>query len=102
MHAWHQKVPTSQRRWLLPALTGMALIVGTVAAPGPLLAAGPPRIGVPGTRPAWATAAADTGPVPASTVIHARVYLASRDPAGLAAYAQQVSEPGSPEYAHHL
>lgn len=102
MHAW-QKVPISgRRRWLLPALAGMALIAGTIATQAPVQAAGPQRLSVPGARPAWATARADTGTVPAGTVIDARVYLAGRDPAGLAAYARQVSTPGSPKYAHYL
>jgi subtilase family serine protease len=102
MDVWHQIAPISRRRWLLPALAATALIAGTVAIPGQVLAAGTPRVAIPGSRPAWATSAADTGPVPAGTAIDARVYLAGRDPAGLAAYAQQVSEPDSPEYAHYL
>jgi subtilase family serine protease len=108
MHASHERVPIRQRRSLLravavlPALAALALIMSTIATPGPALAAGPQRLGVPGSHPAWATSAADTGPVAAGTVIDARVYLAGRDPAGLAAYAQQVSEPGNPEYAHYL
>jgi subtilase family serine protease len=102
MHVWHQMALISSRRWLLVALAGMALIVSIVAVPGRTPASGSPRLDVPGTRPAWATPAADTGPVPAGTVIDARVYLAGRDPAALAAYAQQVSEPGSAGYAHYL
>jgi subtilase family serine protease len=102
MDAWHQMVPVSPRRRLLFALAAMVLITSSVVAAGRALAAGPPRLGVPGTLPAWATPANDTGPVPAGAVIDARVYLAGRDTAGLAAYARQVSQPGSPGYAHYL
>ena len=102
MHGLHQMVQILRRPWLLPALAATALIAGAVAIPGQVPAAGASRLAIPGSRPAWATSAVDTGAVPAGTVIDARVYLAGRDPAGLAAYAQLVSEPDSPKYAHYL
>ena len=57
----------------------------------------------------WATlvadegsATADLGAAAASAPASARVYLAGRDPRGLAAYAAAVSEPGSPLYHRYL
>ncbi|HEY6792674.1 MAG TPA: protease pro-enzyme activation domain-containing protein [Trebonia sp.] len=102
MHPWHHMIPVPPRKRLLFALAATTLIVSSVAASEQVLAAEPPRFDVPGSQPTWATPAADTGLVPAGTVIDARVYLAGRNPAGLAAYAQQVSRPGSPSYAHYL
>lgn len=102
MRTWHRIPRIPRRRWLLPAVAGAALIAGGIAAPVWGMAAGTPRAAVPDSRPAWATPAADTGPVPASTMIDARVYLAGRNPEGLAAYARQVSRPGSPGYARYL
>ena len=40
-------------------------------------------------------------PVTTGTV-NARVYLAGQDPAGLAAYAAAVSQPGNADYGHFL
>jgi subtilase family serine protease len=57
---------------------------------------------LPGSQPSWATARADRGAVPASGRIALEVLLSSADPGGLAAYAQAVSSPGSPEYHHYL
>lgn len=102
MRTWHRITRIPRRRWLLPAVAGAALIAGGIVAPVWGMAAGTPRVGVPDSRPAWATQTADTGPVPASTMIDARVYLAGRNPAGLAAYARQVSRPGGPGYARYL
>lgn len=59
--------------------------------------------------PLWAylqsqggTAAADLGPVAASAPVNVRVYLAGRDPRGLAAYVVAVSDPRSRLYRHYL
>lgn len=57
---------------------------------------------VAATHPAWATAAADKGTVPAATPVTARVYLASQDAAGLAAYAKAVADPSSAAYGKFL
>ncbi|WP_329561131.1 S53 family peptidase [Kitasatospora sp. NBC_01266] len=54
------------------------------------------------SQPSWATARADQGAVPASSRMSVEVLLSSQDPSGLAAYAQAVSSPGSPEYHHYL
>jgi subtilase family serine protease len=53
-------------------------------------------------HPSWATPQADKGAVSATTRITARVYLASQDAAGLAAYAQAVSTPSSSQYGKYL
>jgi len=51
----------------------------------------------------WATSAHRvSAPSVTRGTVSARVYLAGRDPAGLAAYASAVSDPRSPEYGHYL
>jgi subtilase family serine protease len=92
------------RRHTLVSACALALGAATVAAlPAQARAAsGPQRLAVAESHPAWATAVTDKGVVPSNTAISARVYLAGRDPAGLAAYAAQVSEPGSAVYGHYL
>ncbi|MFF3738640.1 protease pro-enzyme activation domain-containing protein [Streptomyces sp. NPDC002566] len=82
----------------LPVLAG-ALAFGVPAAHA---AGGPARDALAGTRPAWATAEADRGATPDGARVSARVYLAGRDAAGLAAYARAVSDPGSPSYGEYL
>ncbi|MEU0676871.1 S53 family peptidase [Streptomyces sp. NPDC006172] len=82
----------------LPVLAG-ALAFGVPAAHA---AGGPARDALAGTRPAWATAKADRGATPDGARVSARVYLAGRDAAGLAAYAAAVSDPGSPSYGKYL
>lgn len=64
---------------------------------------------IPGYVPLWAylqdqggTASADLGPAPAGAPVSARVYLAGRDPRGLAAYAAAVPDPHSWLYRHYL
>jgi len=54
------------------------------------------------THPAWASASADRGAVPASTSITSVVYLAGQSPAAMAAYATAVSTPGSPLFHKYL
>jgi subtilase family serine protease len=96
----------AKRRWLpLPAVLAPAAVLafGAAVAPGQALAAPqPPRLAIADSHPAWASQAADAGQVPSTTAITARVYLAGRDPESLAAYAQQVSDPGSAAYGHYL
>ncbi|MBK3638208.1 S8/S53 family peptidase, partial [Streptomyces sp. MBT97] len=82
----------------LPMIAG-ALALGIPAAHA---ADGPARDTLAGTRPAWATAKADKGSTSDSAKVSARVYLAGRDAAGLAAYARSVSDPGSPAYGKYL
>jgi subtilase family serine protease len=83
-----------------------ALVLGTLAVATPAIAdpgpTGPVAMALPGTHPDWATAQADAGAVPAGTAATARVYLASRDQAGLDAFAKAVSDPHSPQYGHFL
>ncbi|MEJ8669059.1 S53 family peptidase [Streptomyces sp. MS1.AVA.1] len=81
----------------LPLLTG-ALALGIPAAH----AADQGRDTLAGTKPAWATARADRGAAADSARVSARVYLAGRDAAGLAAHAKAVSDPGSASYGKYL
>ncbi|MFE0516194.1 protease pro-enzyme activation domain-containing protein, partial [Streptomyces sp. NPDC058964] len=55
-----------------------------------------------GTKPAGATAKADKGATSDNAQVSARVYLAGRNAAGLAAYAKAVSDPDSPSYGKYL
>ncbi|MEU6914789.1 S53 family peptidase [Streptomyces olindensis] len=82
----------------LPMLAG-ALALGIPAAHA---ADHPLRDLLAGTRPAWATAKADQGATSDDATISARVYLAGRDAAGLAAYAKAVSDPKSASYGKYL
>ncbi|MEU6095347.1 S53 family peptidase [Streptomyces sp. NPDC047079] len=82
----------------LPLLTG-ALALGIPAAHA---ADNPGRASLTGTKPVWATAKADKGTASDSAQVSARVYLAGRDAAGLAAYAKAVSDPSSPLYGKYL
>lgn len=82
----------------LPMLAG-ALALGMPAAHA---VDNPGRDTLAGTRPAWATAKADKGATADSSQVSARVYLAGRDAAGLAAYAKAVSDPSSAAYGKYL
>ncbi|WEO97799.1 S53 family peptidase [Streptomyces sp. FXJ1.172] len=82
----------------LPMVAG-ALALGIPAAHA---ADSPARQALKGTKPAWATAKADKGATANSAQVNARVYLAGRDAAGLAAYAKAVSDPASPSYGKYL
>ncbi|MEU7059419.1 S53 family peptidase [Streptomyces sp. NPDC046197] len=82
----------------LPMLAG-ALAFGIPAAQA---ADSPGRNALVGTKPAWATAKADKGATSNSAQVNARVYLAGRDAAGLAAYAKAVSDPSSAAYGKYL
>jgi subtilase family serine protease len=57
---------------------------------------------LPGSSPSYATAAADQGQTAAATQLSVRVFLAGRNPSGLAQYAQDVSDPTSSLYRHFL
>ncbi|MEU6504794.1 S53 family peptidase [Streptomyces sp. NPDC046942] len=82
----------------LPMVAG-ALALGIPAAHA---ADSPARQALNGTKPLWATAKADKGATANSAAVNARVYLAGRDAAGLAAYAKAVSDPSSPHYGKYL
>jgi subtilase family serine protease len=61
------------------------------------------RAGIADTHPGWATASARTSSqLVTSGTVSARVYLAGRDPAGLASYATAVATPGNALYGHYL
>lgn len=88
-------------RWLAAtavALTGAAAL----SLPAHAAISSSPRHVVAGMRPAWAAPSADQGAVAGGTPVNVRVYLAGQDPAGLADYARQVSDPASPGYQHYL
>ena len=55
-----------------------------------------------GSQPSFATSSADRGQVPTSTQQTARIYFASQNPQGLAAYAQAVSTVGGSGYGKYL
>lgn len=80
----------------LPLLAGM-LVASTAAQASPT-----GRTTVPGTKPTWATAAADRGAANQAQRVNARVYLAGQDAPGLGAYATEVSRQGSPLYHKYL
>ncbi|MFG2947706.1 S53 family peptidase [Streptomyces adustus] len=82
----------------LPMLAG-ALAFGIPAAHA---VDNPGRDTLAGTKPAWATAKADKGATADSAQVSARVYLAGRNAAGLAAYAKAVSDPSSAAYGKYL
>jgi subtilase family serine protease len=84
----------------LPAVA--ALLAGAFALAGSAQAATATARPLAGTHPSWATAGAQRGVTPAGTTISADVYLAGRDPAGLAAYATDVATPGNAMYHHYL
>ncbi|MFI6661769.1 protease pro-enzyme activation domain-containing protein [Streptomyces sp. NPDC050523] len=82
----------------LPMIAG-ALALGIPAAHA---ADNPGRHTLAGTKPAWATAKADKGATSNSAQVSARVYLAGKDAAGLAAYAKAVADPSSASYGKYL
>ncbi|MER8046754.1 S53 family peptidase [Streptomyces sp. NPDC094032] len=84
----------------LPLLAG-ALAVGIPAAQAATPVPGG-RVALEGARPGWATDAADKGSTARTARVDARVYLAGRDPRGLTAYAEAVSDPKSALYGAYL
>ena len=107
---------TARTRTAGLAVACLALAIGITTAATATTAATVAARAWPGARrvlhayvPMWATlvaddgsAAADLGPAPADAPVSARVYLAGRDPRGLAAYAAAVSAPGSPLFHRYL
>jgi subtilase family serine protease len=89
-------------RAALTAAAATALVAGALAFAAPAQAS-PVRIAIAGTHPAWATAANRVSSQAVTTgTVDARVYLAGRNQAGLAAYAKAVSTPGNALYGHYL
>jgi subtilase family serine protease len=60
------------------------------------------RVAVPAARPAWATAAADTGTVAAATTVELELALALPDEAGARAFALGAATPGTEQYRQYL
>lgn len=89
------------RRAAVAVIPAAALLATALSSAGPAEAAATTTT-VAVNHPAWATASADKGAVPAATTVTARIYLASKDAAGLAAYAQAVSDTTSPSYGKYL
>ncbi|MFF4551061.1 protease pro-enzyme activation domain-containing protein [Streptomyces sp. NPDC001406] len=93
-------------RTLAPALTAVWALATAVAAgllPSPTAAAASPeRQELTASRPAWTAAGHDGGALAATAPVDARVYLAGRDPAALAAYVRAVSDPHSPMHGKFL
>ncbi|WP_235215512.1 S53 family peptidase [Phaeacidiphilus oryzae] len=86
-------------------------LVGAAGAAGSVVGApraSADRAALTGTRPEWAVLAESAGralPLERAdreAIVTARVHLAERDPAGLAAFAKAVSDPASPQYRHYL
>src|SRR5262249_46300208 len=95
------------------AAAGVAIACAGVPAPATAFAAGHGpvggRHGLPGYVPLWTlppkvggTDSADLGPAPAGAPIATRVYLAGRDPRGLAAYAAAVADPHGALFHRYL
>src|SRR5947209_17467615 len=79
------------------SLLGTCMLVAgaTAGVPSSLAATGTGQVRV-GGAPAVARTARDIGGLAAATRMHVTIVLKARDPAGLAAYAREVSTPGSP------
>jgi subtilase family serine protease len=85
------------------ALAAGALGLTGLAGAPPAQAAAPGRVAIAGTHPSWAVPARLVpGPAVAGGTVRARVYLAARNAAGLAAVATAVSTPGTTSYRHFL
>ncbi|WP_329121125.1 S53 family peptidase [Streptomyces sp. NBC_01465] len=80
------------------ALLGAALAGPSARADAPTVH----RHVLAGSRPGYATASADEGPVPSEQRLTARLHLGSRDPAGLASFLKSVTDPRSPGYRRFL
>jgi subtilase family serine protease len=97
-----------RRSWSRPKAGTAALLTVPLLLTGAALGARaaaesrPARVPLPGAVPAWTAQAADQGVASGSSTVTARVYLAGRDPGGLAAFAKSVSDPASPDYGHFL
>ncbi|GAA2754210.1 S53 family peptidase [Amnibacterium kyonggiense] len=92
---------TSLRARALPVLLVAAVAAGSVLTAAPAQAEGR-RVVVPAARPAWATAAADTGAVSGATTVEFELALSLPDEAGARAFALAASTPGTPQYRRYL
>lgn len=89
------------RRVATAVIPVAALLATALSSAGPANAAATTTT-VTVDHPTWATASADKGAVPTATKVTARIYLASKDTSGLAAYAKAVSDTSSPLYDKYL
>jgi subtilase family serine protease len=90
-------------RTVLTGAAATALAVGVLTSAAATAQAGPARVPIAGTHPAWATASARISQRAVTTgTVTAKVYLAGQNQAGLAAYASAVSTPGNALYGHYL
>jgi len=81
------------------ALLSACALVATLSIASPAAASGQVRLG---SAPAVPANAHTVGAVAASTTMHVTVTLQSQDPAGLDAFANEVSTPGSPQYRDYI
>jgi subtilase family serine protease len=94
--------PIARLRVAGAVVAAQAFALMGLAAASPAHAASRP-VPIAGTHPGWAVAPERVqGPAAVSGTVTARVYLAGRDRAGLAAYATAVSTPGNALYRHYL
>lgn len=83
-------------RIVLPVVATAACLAGSAQA------APTQRTVLSGSAPPWAKAANYVSSTDSSTAVGFRVYLGWTDPAGAAALAMAVSDPGSSSYGHYL
>ncbi|HUA72194.1 MAG TPA: protease pro-enzyme activation domain-containing protein, partial [Solirubrobacteraceae bacterium] len=81
------------------ALLSACGVAATLSIASPADASGPVRLG---SAPVVPATAHSVGAPAASTAMHVTVTLQSQDPAGLAAFAEAVSTPGSPLYRDYI
>ncbi|MFD9126624.1 protease pro-enzyme activation domain-containing protein [Kitasatospora sp. NPDC059571] len=80
-----------------------ATLLATTAGTGSAHASsGGSRAVLEGSRPAYAVPGQDLGAVPPSQVLTARLYLGSRDPAGLSAFLRSVTDPAGHDHGRFL
>lgn len=92
-----------QFRALAAALSaGTLTVIGLASANGASAQPAQGRAELAGTHPAWAVSSRLVAAPDVGSTVTARVYLAGRNPAGLAAYATAVSDPSSSSYRRFL
>jgi|tagenome__1003787_1003787.scaffolds.fasta_scaffold20944084_2 subtilase family serine protease len=94
----------SPLRRIAVAVLGV-VTVAAIAATAALGAKPPAQSGrqtLAGTKPAWTAAVAQTGSVPSSTTVVAKVWLAPREAAQFDALARAVSDPSSAQYRQFI
>ena len=85
------------------ALTSGVAVIGCLSISAGSAVAAPGRAVIPGTHPAWAVRSHQTSSAAVTSgSVDLRVYLAGQNAAGLASYAQAVSDPASASYGAYL